>query len=109
MGIYRQLYGKVIEPLLHEQCEKEGAFHGSSVRDLFIDKVAKGNWAVDNHAEKLLLELVNEDSLEVLLKDPTKSQAAFIGLQYTQDQYNKLPLMTPGIVEHNWFKWKNED
>ena len=106
MGQYRDSYGSVLEPLLRRWAKEDGSFHGSFVRDLFCDYVARGRWAVDNHAERLLLELVNEGELEVLRRAPTASQAAFIGLSYDQRSYARSPLLMPGLVEHCWFKWK---
>jgi hypothetical protein len=70
-----------------------------------IDHVSQGKWVIDDHAEKFLCEMVADGEIVVLERAPTVSQAAFIGLQYTQGYYNKMPALTPGTVEHHWFRW----
>lgn len=104
MGTYLSLYWAKVEPLLRKSCDSMGQFHGSVVRDILIDHVAKGRWAVDNQAEQLLQELVREGIVECLERRPTVSQAAFIGLHYDQRDYDRLPSMAPGTVEHHWFR-----
>jgi hypothetical protein len=97
VGLYRQLYplveATVLDPL------RSGAklsVHGSEVRDHFISFLA-GRADVDNRAEKLLRELVEEG---VLVRDPiaapTLSQAAFYSLQGVRMH----PGWVPGCIEH---------
>lgn len=101
-GAYRRLYGKTIEPRLREAANIFGEFHGSVVRNLFIEYAA-GRFCVDDHAEKLLQELVEEGVVEVLQRAPTTSQAAFAGLTYSQEGYRKTS-WGPGTIEHYYYR-----
>ena len=102
-GTYRRIYGKAIEPRLRNAANASGEFHGSVVRDLFIEHSA-GRFFVDDHAEKLLRELVEEGVVEVLQKAPTTSQAAFVGLQYSRESYRKA-MWGPGTIEHYYYRF----
>jgi len=106
VGYYREHYGKILEPLLRKFAKSNGEFHGSYARDVFIDYISgpKG-FACDNHVEQWLRECVEDRVLVVLQRAPTVSQAAWIGLQYDQRSYDRLPPMTAGTVEHHWFRW----
>jgi|SRR6478609_35671 len=98
MGLYRRMYGSTIEPVFLSKCQ----FHGSEVRDALIN-LAKGSYFVDDQAEKLIREWVEEGVVQTLQKAPTHSQAAFIGLQYSNKTY-KEAVWGPGIIEHYWYK-----
>lgn len=102
MGLYRELYGEAIEPKIRAAANAMGEFHGSVVRDLFIE-YARGRFFVDTHAEMLLRELVEERVLEVLQRAPTVSQRAFAGLQYSSQGYRELP-WGPSTVEHYYYR-----
>lgn len=95
LQLYPEVGTRVIETLF------TGPIHGSTVRDYFIDH-ARGRFCVDDHAEKLLLALVKLGAIRPTHKDPTHSQAAFIGLQYSNSTYPR-ELLVPGTVEHCWF------
>jgi hypothetical protein len=97
--LHCQLYPEVGTRLL--TALQEGPVHGSTVRDFFIEH-ARGRFCVDDHAEKLLRELTEAGLIRPTHKDPTHSQAAFIGLQYSNATYPR-ELMVPGTVEHCWF------
>lgn len=99
MGLYRKLYPQVTEKVL-----AQGQFHGSSVRDLFIEHAA-GRWMVDDQADRLLQELVEDGVVDMLQKAPTVSQAAFAGLQYTQAGYDRAG-WSAGTREHYWYRVK---
>jgi hypothetical protein len=107
VGLYRKLYGTAIEPKILDRSDLFGQFHGSIVRDIFIE-YAVGRFCVDDHAEKLLQELVADGELEVLQRAPTHSQAAFAGLGYSSEAYRRAP-WGPGFVEHHWYRWKDFD
>lgn len=101
VGLYTNLYPQVVERL-----RTVPVFHGSWCRDLFIEHAA-GRWAVDNQAERLISELVEEGLVEIRERDPTHSQAAFAGLQYGRSGgklYHKLA-WGPGIIEHHRYAW----
>lgn len=98
MGLYARLYPRVLERL-----KTAPQFHGSWCRDLFIEE-AKGSFSVDNHAERLITELVEEGLIKTLERAPTHSQAAFAGLQYDAKTYAKQP-WGPGLVEHYRYEW----
>jgi hypothetical protein len=100
VGLYRRLY-PAVEEELRSQSDVFGQFHGSKVRDVFIEV---GGYLVDNQAESLLQELVEEGELEVLQKAPTPSQAAFTGLQYSAKSYRETGWV-PGLVEHFWYRF----
>lgn len=103
MGLYRKLYGDKIEPLIQASLLARGQVHGSEVRDMFID-YAQGRFAVDDHAERLLTELVEEGVLSAIeTPSPTISQAAFIGLQYDKKSYLAAG-WAPGLREHFWYQ-----
>ncbi len=104
MGLFRKLYGEALEPRIRAAANIMGEFHGSVVRDLFVE-YARGRFSVDTHAEKLLQELVEEGVLETLQRAPTVSQAAFAGLQYDNRSYRALP-WGPGTVEHHWYRFR---
>jgi hypothetical protein len=103
VGIYRTLYGPTIEPLLRKYAKENGSFHGSFLRDLFLEHVSKGRFIVDTQDEQLLKELVADGELEVLQRAPTTSQAAFSGLTYSKQGYEstKWPVNTL----HWWYRW----
>lgn len=96
MGIYRRLYPQVEEAALQPLRQGERfSIHGSEVRDLFLRHLA-GKCAVDNQAEKLLQELVDEGVLaHDPYPEPTLSQSAFFGLGA-----RKHPGWVPGTIEH---------
>jgi len=96
--LYTSLYSTIVEKL--QSLER---FHGSHVRDLFIDH-ANGRFFVDNHAEQLLKELVEAGRLKILERAPTMSQAAFTGLHHTQKSYRDTP-WGPGTREHYFYTW----
>ena len=102
-GIYRKLYGKEIEPRLRERAGASGEFHGSVVRDLFIELFA-GRCFVDDHAEKFIRELVEAGEIEVLQRAPTTDQAAFAGLSYSREGYRRM-LWGPGTIEHYHYRF----
>jgi len=102
-GTYRKIYGKTIEPKLRERSNASGEFHGSAVRELFIEH-ASGRFFVDDHAEKLIRELVEEGEIEVLQREPTASQAAFAGLSYSRSGYHNL-IWGPGTIEHYHYRF----
>jgi hypothetical protein len=99
MGFYARLYPQVVERL-----KTSPKFHGSWCRDLFIEHAA-GRWAVDNQAERLIVELVEEGLVKILERAPTHSQAAFAGLQYNAKSYAQQP-WGPGLVEHHRYEWQ---
>jgi hypothetical protein len=90
-------------PTVLERLRTAKRFHGSWCRDLFIEHAA-GRWMVDNQAERLITELVEEGLVVTRERAPTHSQAAFAGLQYTQKTYASQP-WGPGLVEHHWYEW----
>lgn len=94
MGIFVKLYPQVVERL-----KSAAHFHGSWCRDIFIE-FAQGRFAVDNHAERIITELVEEGQVKISERSPTPSQAAFAGLQYD----TKQP-WGPGTVEHYRYEW----
>lgn len=98
MGIYRKLYPKLEERVLAGPQQ----FHGSIVRDLFIEHAA-GRWVIDDQADRLLQELVEDGLIEALQKAPTHSQAAFAGLAYSQAGYNRTG-WAAGTREHYWYR-----
>lgn len=100
MGIYTRLYQPVVARV-QEQLEAKGQVHGSQVRDFFIEHAA-GKFAVDNHAEALLTELVEDGVLKVLEQAPTHSQAAFAGLAVSGTAYREAGWI-PGYKEHFWY------
>jgi hypothetical protein len=93
MGLYRRLY-----PTVEAQVLALDTFHGSYVRDLFIE-FAAGRFSVDDRADRLIQELVEEGAVETLEKCPTHSQAAFAGLQYSQNGYDRTG-WAAGTREH---------
>ncbi len=97
----RKLYPSVEKKVLGH-IDANGQIHGSIVRDFFIE-FANGRFAVDDHAEKLLRELVEEGVLEVLHREPTHSQAAFAGLYHSSKSYKNTP-WGPGTIEHYWYR-----
>lgn len=103
MGIYRQEYGNIIEPLLRRWAKDDGSFHGSFVRDLFLQYVAQGRFITDTQDEGLLRELVNEGVIEVLNRAPTPSKAAFAGLSYSRSGYESGKW--PVNALHWWYRW----
>lgn len=104
MGLYRQLYEKDIWPHIEARLLSQGQVHGAEVRDMFL-QLAQGRFAVDDHAEKFLTELVEEKVLaHSPLACPTQSQAAFIGLQYNTKSYRDAGWV-PGLREHYWY-WR---
>jgi hypothetical protein len=100
-SLYRRLY-PTVEAQVLQHIKDHGQVHGSAVRDYFIE-YAKGRFFVDDHAEKLLRDLVEDGILEVLHREPSVSQAAFIGLSYSNKAYSKTP-WGPGTVEHYWYR-----
>lgn len=102
-GTYRKIYGEKIEPRLRERAGFSGEFHGSDVREIFIEHAA-GRFFVDDHAEKLIRELVEEGEIEVLQRAPTTSQAAFAGLSYSRSGYRDL-MWGPGTIEHYHYRF----
>lgn len=100
MEIYRKLYPRIEERVLTGAVQ----FHGSIVRDLFIEHAA-GRWAIDDQADRLLQELVEDGLLETLQKAPTTSQAAFAGLAYSQAGYDRTG-WAAGTREHYWYRVK---
>lgn len=103
MGLYRNLYPKV-EALVLARAST-GQIHGCEVRHIFVEWAA-GRFCVDDHAEKLLRELVEEGVLLTLQRAPTVSQAAFAGITYSRTGYRDLP-WGPGTVEHYWYRLKH--
>ena len=100
-GFYRKIYPRIEEQVL-QHLEVHGQIHGSTVRDFFIE-FAHGRFAVDDHAEKLLRELVEEGILATLQRQPTHSQSAFAGLHHSNKSYKGTP-WGPGTIEHYWYK-----
>ncbi len=100
----RQLLYRGLYPSIEAQLRTRHQFHGSEVRDLFID-YACGNFAASTHAEKLLMELHDAGELIALERAPTASQAAFSGLTISGKHYRALPL---GVMtaEHHWWRWR---
>jgi hypothetical protein len=100
MTLYRSLYPEV-EALL-----RQGAtvyqFHGSVVRDLFIEH-ARGRFSCDHHATMLLRELRAAGEVEALERAPTVSQRAFYGLQYNTAAYRALAV--DDVPEHHYWRW----
>ena len=99
MGLYARLYPQVANQVLELATVR---IHGSKVRDLFVE-YANGRFFVDNHAEALLTEFVEEGLLVYEGPDPTTSQRAFIGLQYDTKSYRQAG-WAPGIREHYWYQ-----
>lgn len=91
------------DPEIVKRLKTVPRFHGSWCRDLFIEH-ARGRFAVDNQAERLIVELVEEGLLKILERAPTHSQAAFAGLQYSATTYAQQP-WGPGLVEHHRYEW----
>lgn len=101
MNLHRRLYPSTEKQVL-QHIDAQGRIHGSTVRDFFIE-FAKGRFAVDDHAEKLLKELVEAGVIEVLYREPTHSQAAFAGLYHSSKSYQNTP-WGPGTIEHYWYR-----
>ncbi len=100
MGLYRSLYGAKLEPLIQEELLCRGQIHGAKVRDFFVDVLHVN---VDDHAEKLLTELVREGVLRRSISPgPTVSQGAFAGLQFPAQSYRKLD-WAHGTRDHYWY------
>jgi hypothetical protein len=98
--IYYTLYPHIVEKV-RERLRDYGRIHGSEVRDLFI---RHSSAAVDDHAERLLTEMVESGELKVFGGPaPTHSQAAFIGLQYSQKAYKDAG-WAPGLKEHFYYE-----
>lgn len=102
MGLHLNLYWAHLEPMIRARCNMLGQFHGSIVRDCFIEW-ASGRFCVDDHAEKLLAELVEEGVIQTLQRAPTPSQAAFAGLSYSAKGYRQMG-WGPGTIEHYWYE-----
>lgn len=96
--LYQSLYPGVVQRL-----KETRRFHGSYLRDLFIED-ACGRYAIDNHGERLIRELVESQQIKICERAPTHSQAAFIGLQFSAKAYEKLEWV-PGIIEHYFYEW----
>ena len=101
MTLYRSMYPEV-ESRLRQASDALGQFHGSVVRDLFVEH-ARGRFAVDDHATKLLRELRAAGEVEPLERAPTVSQRAFYGLQYNSAGYRALDV--DDVPEHHYWRW----
>lgn len=98
MGLFRELY-QAVEASVRARVEERGFVHGEVVRDLFC-AFADGRYAVDDHAEKLLTELVEADILARSLRpEPSVSQRAFLGLSRATAQSIKNADWAPGTRE----------
>lgn len=64
---------------------------------------AEGRFAVDDHAERLLTELVTDGILvHGEQAHPTTSQGAFAGLAYSRASYARAG-WAPGLKEHFYY------
>lgn len=99
-NIYTRLYPAVVTRI-DRHLEVKGQIHGSLVRDFFIEHAA-GRFFVDDHAERMLTELVEAGKLKVLQKAPTHSQGAFAGLSTSPGGYREAGWI-PGHKEHFWY------
>jgi hypothetical protein len=104
MGLYRRLYPQVETTILDPlRSGRRQSIHGSEVRDAFISGVP--GIEIDDRAERLLVELVDEGVLQYdSLPAPTLSQAAFFGLGRCKTH----PGWVPGTVEHFRYRLSHE-
>lgn len=101
MGTYRTLYREA-ELVIKARLEARGQVHGSEVRSIFVE-LAQGRFSVDDHAERLLTEMVGEGALEHAPRaEPNASQAAFLGLQWTKKAMHAAG-WAPGLRESYWY------
>ena len=71
----------VARDMFVQEARDNGQVHGSALRDIFHDLNVSG--ALHDQDETILRELMEVGTLRPIAWQPTKSQAVFLGLQFT--------------------------